>query len=82
MKYYIQIYYCKITVFHCNIFQNVIYDGKAEFSEVITPVFIVTWSFRNYNCWFGSQETFLVIINTKNSCAASYFMETYSNTLQ
>ncbi len=36
-----------MTVFYFNIFENVIYscDGKAEFSEVITPIFSVTWSF-------------------------------------
>ncbi len=26
-------------------------DGKAEFLEAITPVFSVTWSFRNHQCW-------------------------------
>jgi len=24
-------------------------------------------------CWFGAQETFLIIISVENSCAASYF---------
>ncbi len=37
--------------FYFNIFYNVIYsfDGKAEFSAAITPVFRVTWSFRNHS---------------------------------
>ncbi len=29
------------------IFVNYLCDGKAEFSAAITPVFSVTWSFRN-----------------------------------
>ncbi len=24
-------------------------------------------------CWFAAQETFLIIINVENSCAAQYF---------
>jgi len=40
---------------------------------IITAVFSVTWSFRNHSiCWFAAQETFLIIINVENSCAASY----------
>ncbi len=27
-------------------------------------------------CWFGAQETFIVIINVKNRCAAYYVVET------
>ncbi len=27
-------------------------------------------------CWFAAQETFLIIINVENSCAAQYFVET------
>ncbi len=27
-------------------------------------------------CWFAAQETFLIIINVKNSFAAEYFVET------
>ncbi len=26
-------------------------------------------------CWFGAQETFIVIINVKNTCAAYYVVE-------
>ncbi len=37
-------------------------DGKAEFLAAITPVFSVTWSFRNEKC--------LIIINVEKSCAA------------
>ncbi len=37
-------------VLYFNIFENVIYsyDDKGEFSAVVTPVFSVTWSFRNH----------------------------------
>ncbi len=47
MKYY---YSFKLFCYFI-IFQNVIYsfDGKAEFSAAITPVFSVTWSFRNHS---------------------------------
>ncbi len=42
--------------------------------SIITPVFSVTWSSEIILiCWFAAQETFLIIINVKNSCAASYF---------
>ncbi len=49
--------FCNIVKYVDNLkelFSIVIYscDGKAEFSVVITPVFSVTWSFRNYsNMW-------------------------------
>ncbi len=40
-------------------------------------VFSVTWSSEiSLICWFAAQETFLIIINVDNSCAASFFMET------
>ncbi len=48
------------------------FDGKAEFSAAIIPVFNVTWSFRK-SFWFGAQETFL-IINVENSCAFQSFL--------
>ncbi len=42
--------------------------------SIITPVFSVTWSSEIILiCWFAAQETFLIIINVENSCAASYF---------
>jgi len=28
-------------------------------------------------CWFGAQETFLIIINVENSCAAEYLCENH-----
>ncbi len=45
---------------------------------IISPVFSVTWSFRNlFNKLFADQETYLIIINVENSCAAKYyFVET------
>ncbi len=42
--------------------------------SIITPVFSVTWSSEIILiCWITAQETFLIIINVENSCAASYF---------
>ncbi len=38
--------------------------------SIITPVFIVTWFFRNHLCRFDAQEIFLIIINVENSYAA------------
>ncbi len=44
------------------------YNSKAEFLAVITPVFSVTWSFRNhYNA--DLVLTFIILINIENSCA-------------
>jgi len=37
----------KITVSYLNIFENVIYFCDAKL--IITPVFSVTWSFRNHS---------------------------------
>ncbi len=64
----------KIAVFCCNTFKNVINscDGKAEFSEAITLISCdpseIILIYR-----FAAHETFLIIINVKNSCAAYYF---------
>ncbi len=40
-----------------NTFENLMYlcDGKAEFSVAITPVFIVTWLFRNHSNFLGGR---------------------------
>ncbi len=36
--------------------------------SIITPVFSVTWSSEIILiCWFAAQETFLIIINFKNT---------------
>ncbi len=62
----------KISVFYVNICSVVIYfcDQSCIFS-IITPVFSVTWSSEIILiCWFTAQETFLIIINVENSCAA------------
>ncbi len=41
--------------------------------SIITPVFSFTWSSEIILiCWFAAQETFLIIINVENSCAAEY----------
>jgi len=59
-------WYCEILiqfkwmVFYLNILPNIIYFWcKSEFSSAITPVFSVTWSFRNH--------TYLYIISTDPS---------------
>ncbi len=42
--------------------------------SIITPVFSVTWSSEIILIyWLAAQETFLIIINAENSCAAQYF---------
>ncbi len=42
--------------------------------SIITPVFSVTWSSEIIViCWYVAKETFLIVINVKNSCAASNF---------
>ncbi len=47
---------------------------KAVFSASLLPVFSVTWSSEIILiCWFADQQTFLIIINVENSCAAEYF---------
>ncbi len=28
-------------------------------------------------CWFAAQETFLIIINVENSCAAEFFVRVF-----
>ncbi len=56
------------------IYFNVIYscDCKAEFSAAITPVFSVTWSFRNH-----SDRLICCLINIEYSCACLIsFVET------
>ncbi len=42
----------------------------AEFSAAITPVYNVIWLEIILICLFGTQETFLIISNVENSCAA------------
>ncbi len=42
--------------------------------SIITAVFSVTWSSEiSLICWFTAHETFIIIMNVENSCAASYF---------
>ncbi len=45
VKYNVKKKYIYEYILKCNLF---LYDGKAEFSAAITPVFSVTWSFRYY----------------------------------
>ncbi len=51
------------------VFSNVMYFIPVMQSWIlsITPVFSVTWSFRNHPCWFAAQETFLIFINVENN---------------
>ncbi len=83
------IYLIKNTVknlkYYCNLkemFYMWIYVQKRLFFflwsncifSIITPVFRVTWSSEIIIiCWFAAQETFLIIIDVENSCAAKYF---------
>ncbi len=50
---------------------------QSWFFCIITPVFSVTQSFRNHLiCWFGAQETFIIIIiiiKVENCFSALYF---------
>ncbi len=63
----------KITYFYSNICSNV---PKLYFS-IITPVVSVTQSSEIIIIyWFTAQETFLIIINVENSCAAFSFSGT------
>ncbi len=58
--------YIKITVFYFNTFKIVIYscDGKNDLLQFLvsddTAEIILI-------CWFGAQETFLIVINVENS---------------
>ncbi len=54
-------------VFYFNLFKNVIYscDGKVRqllLRSSVSEIVLI--------CWFGAQETFLIIIIVENSCAA------------
>ncbi len=72
LKYFFKF---QTAVFYVNICYDVIYfcDQSCIFS-IITPVFSVTWSSEIIIIyWFAAQETFLIIINVENSCAAQYF---------
>ncbi len=44
-------YYLKLQLFIWIYVKNVIHcgDGKAEFLAAITPIFSVTWTFRNHS---------------------------------
>ncbi len=46
----------------------------CDLFSIIPPVFSVTWSSEIILIYcFAAREIFLIIINVKNSCAASYF---------
>ncbi len=50
------------------------YDCTTELSAVSTPVFKVRDTHDSSEiiiiCWFGDQETLIIIVNVENSCAA------------
>ncbi len=49
------------------------FDGKADFSASFIEFHMILQTLPI--CWFGAQETFLIIINVKKSCAAWYVYE-------
>ncbi len=64
----------KITVFHLNIFWILIYScDQSWIFSIITPVFSVTWSFRNHSNMliFCSRN---IINNIERSPSALYFV--------
>ncbi len=74
-KYYETLLQSKTNVFFFNLFvkYNLFLWCKAEFSASLLqssvshdPSEIILI------CWFAAQETFLIINNAENSCAASY----------
>ncbi len=64
----------KTTIFNCNI--HFFSCDQSWIFSFLTPVFSVTWSFRNHSniliCC--SIKVFIIIINVENSCAASYLI--------
>ncbi len=62
---------CITTIYYLNIFNLFIYscDSKAELSLLQSSVSHDP-SEIILICWFGAQETFTIIINVKNGCAA------------
>ncbi len=50
LQFKITVFYFTFSIFFYYFFYVIYYcDGKAEFSEAITPVFSVTWCFRNHS---------------------------------
>ncbi len=56
-----------IIIFYFNILNVIFLWCKAEISAVITPVASILWSI----CWFGTQETFLLISDENSFCGLS-----------
>ncbi len=48
--------------------------AKLNFQQALLPS-SVSHDPSEIICWFAAQETFLIIINVENSCAAKYFVE-------
>ncbi len=54
-------------------------DDKAEFPALLLNASVShDLSEVILRCWFAAQETFWIIINVKNSCAAKYFCGNWS----
>ncbi len=49
---------------------------KNAGNQLITPVFSVTWFFRNpLICWFAAQETFIIIIMSVEHFLGGFFVK-------
>ncbi len=65
LKYYYNLKWLFSILIH---FKMSVISLMGKLKSIITPVFTVTWSFRNILiCWFAAQETFHIIINVENS---------------
>ncbi len=68
LQFKIACFLCE-SILNCNLFlwSNLYFQHHYS-------VFSVTWSSEIIIiCWFAAQETFMIIINVENSCAAQYF---------
>ncbi len=71
---------CNIAFSILIYFKSVIYscDGKAEFSAVVTPIFSVTWSFRNHsNMLICCSRKNRIIINVEMVVLLNIFVKTW-----
>ncbi len=53
-----------VNMLNCNLFLWSKLNFQHHYSSLPEIILI---------CWFAAQETFLIIINVENSCAAQYF---------
>ncbi len=66
-KYYYNLNICFLCEYllNCNLFLSSKLNFQSSVSHDSSEIIII--------CWFAAQETFLIIINVENSCAAQYF---------